>query len=297
MAHNELCQHDTAKRICEETIRLFAEDRDYVALNLNVYVELCLAEAGLRNFATARTLLDGLFERHAPRHNPLTLGSLHKARAQVALLEGDRRAFEEHADAMERWFRWTKNPALIVQCEELRNAAELISGPGTERGDSPEPMATRVNRAWGTGDDERQNRALELVAEKAGAREAYFFAEDADGKARLACQLGLMPASGELLAQVSELFRQHSVIEEDTLGTEVDNVDSSIMRPDPLATDYRLLPLRIHRDGEMKLIGAIAVPAVAAISEVQNHLLDDIAYELSGGDASGEDAVETQLLG
>jgi tetratricopeptide (TPR) repeat protein len=294
MAYNELGQHATAKRVCEETIHLFAEDREYVALNLNVYVELCLAEAGLGDFVAARELFDDLFERHAPRQNPLTLGSLHKARAQVALLEGDWPVFEEHAAAMERWFRWTKNPALIVQCEELRNAAKFSRGPGPERGASSEPRAAR---ARGTREDECQNRALELVAGRAGAREAYFFAEDVDGKPRLACQLGSAPVSAELLVQVSELFDERSSNREDTRCTEVDSVDFSALDAGPAARDYRLLPLRAPSGSELKLVGAIAMPAGAAISEVPNHLLDDLAHDLYNNRLDAEDSIPTLLMG
>jgi hypothetical protein len=63
--------------------------------------------------------LDHLVEEHGPGRGPVTLGLLHQARARLSLLRGDRAGFDAHRAAMERWFRPTRNPALISMCERL----------------------------------------------------------------------------------------------------------------------------------------------------------------------------------
>jgi hypothetical protein len=64
-----------------------------------------------------------LLAKHGTQDQPLLIGLLHKARAEVALLMKDLVAFDEHAAEVERRFRGTKNPALIAQCERLMQQA------------------------------------------------------------------------------------------------------------------------------------------------------------------------------
>jgi hypothetical protein len=71
--------------------------------------------------ADARAELDGLMREHAPGRDRVTLGLLHRARAELALSEGDTASFDAHLGAMERLFRPTSNPALIAMCERLRH--------------------------------------------------------------------------------------------------------------------------------------------------------------------------------
>jgi tetratricopeptide (TPR) repeat protein len=55
--------------------------------------------------------------------NPLNLGSLHQVRARAALRAADVAGFLEHFDQMARWFKATRNPCLIQQCDELATEA------------------------------------------------------------------------------------------------------------------------------------------------------------------------------
>jgi tetratricopeptide (TPR) repeat protein len=88
--------------------------------------ELALIEAHLGNFAAAFELLDACLVRARKHDNPLALGSVHRDRARVHALAGDRSEFAEHLATMEAYFRSTENPWLIQQCAWLRaNVAQL----------------------------------------------------------------------------------------------------------------------------------------------------------------------------
>jgi tRNA A-37 threonylcarbamoyl transferase component Bud32/tetratricopeptide (TPR) repeat protein len=89
-AFNALGQHERARGLCLEALAgSDPEDRSYVVMNLNVEIELALAEAGLGRFTLAHAQLDKLLAAHAPNGSAVTLGSLHEARAAVALFERD----------------------------------------------------------------------------------------------------------------------------------------------------------------------------------------------------------------
>jgi CBS domain-containing protein/tetratricopeptide (TPR) repeat protein len=130
-AYNQLGEHAQALRIGEETVVLAAEDRDFVGMTLNAWLELCEAHAGLGQLDRAKEILDELFARFGAHRNPMTLGSLHRVRAHVALREGDEAGFEHHLTQMEAWFRSTSNPVLVAQCDKLRNLAAREHNQGT----------------------------------------------------------------------------------------------------------------------------------------------------------------------
>jgi tRNA A-37 threonylcarbamoyl transferase component Bud32 len=117
-------QHARAKELLLEVLSQ-ASPADYIMVGrfLEPQRQLALAEAGLGNHALAVTMLDGLLAKHGAEDQPLLIGLLHKARAEVALLMKDLAAFDEHAAEVERRFRGTKNPALIAQWERLMQQA------------------------------------------------------------------------------------------------------------------------------------------------------------------------------
>jgi hypothetical protein len=181
-ALNGLARHEEARALAEETIRLSEEDRDYVAMNLRLWIELCIAHAGLGEFDVAKSKLKELFVRHEKNENPMTLGSLHATGAEIAMFEGDAAAFDAHVKNMERWFRSTKNPALVAQCESLRRAFAKRKGhfapvPATSAAVSPTNAVTLARSVLASchGGDERKLRAMELIAERAGTQQAWLF--------------------------------------------------------------------------------------------------------------------------
>jgi hypothetical protein len=94
-------------------------DAALAALFLPARIELALAEAGLGDRYEAVRQLDALLAEHGQGDQPLFVGLLHRARAEVAVLMSDRSAYELHAAAMTDRFHRTENPALVAQCDRL----------------------------------------------------------------------------------------------------------------------------------------------------------------------------------
>jgi hypothetical protein len=124
-ALNALALHERARDVCEAILSGVTDaDRRLVFATEWPVHQLALAEAGMREFGKATRRLDALLEETLPSGNPLLIGSLHRDRAQVALLERDQDGLVHHARAMEEWFRGTRNPSLIAQCERLAASAD-----------------------------------------------------------------------------------------------------------------------------------------------------------------------------
>jgi hypothetical protein len=124
-AFNAAGQHARAKQLALEVLNgARPEDHAMLGRFLEPKRQLALAEAGLGNHAEAVRILDELLAKHAHDDQPLLVGLLHKARAEVALEMNDRAQFEAQTQLMERHFRATKNPALITQWERLNQRAQ-----------------------------------------------------------------------------------------------------------------------------------------------------------------------------
>lgn len=143
-AHNALGQPSLAKQISLEALaRLSADDRKFCALNLAVEIELARAEAGLGAFETAEQQLRALLELHTPAGNPLTLGALFEALAEVAALRDDHAAFEACVHDVARYFRTSRDPALVARHQRLERVATMLAstarGPDSPSARSPLP--------------------------------------------------------------------------------------------------------------------------------------------------------------
>ncbi len=116
--------HARAKEVVLPVISGMVEQDCRIVLHfLEPQRQLALAEAGLGNHDEAARILDGLLAKHGEEDNPLLVGLLHKARAEVALLINDAAGLEAHLREMEQRFRRTRNPALVAQWERLSERA------------------------------------------------------------------------------------------------------------------------------------------------------------------------------
>jgi hypothetical protein len=123
-ALNGAGQHERAKAVLQEVLAaLGPADTAVVGRYLEPRRQLALTEAALGNHALAASMLDGLLAEHGAQDQPLLIGLLHKARAEVALATADASVFERHAAEMETRFRATQNPCLIAQWERLLERA------------------------------------------------------------------------------------------------------------------------------------------------------------------------------
>ncbi len=142
-ALNAVGRHARAREVCEEVLGGLSEGERRLAFSAQWPVhQLALAEAALGDFGKATRRLDALLEEVLPSGNPLLVGSVHRDRAHVALLERDHDGYVTHARAMDEWFRATRHPSLVQQCEKLVAAAAAAGvdvPPLPERLDSEPP--------------------------------------------------------------------------------------------------------------------------------------------------------------
>jgi tetratricopeptide (TPR) repeat protein len=187
---------------------------DYVTVtqHLEAQRQLALAEAGLGNYDRAVEALDALLAQHGREDNPLLIGLLHKARAELALAMDDATAFREHVEQLGQRFRATKNPALIAQLERLiaRAAttqawlAALRSDPANDlrsiRPSIPISVAELMNSP------DRCRHALLLVCQRTRSQDGWLYlAEGAD--IRLAASTTPMPLPEGMESELRDTTR------------------------------------------------------------------------------------------
>lgn len=136
---NEESEHERALQVLREA--LSHVDDSYLQIlgrSLEPRRQLALAEAGCGRVEEAAAILDDLIRRHGGEDQPLLLGMLHKARAEVALRAMQREPFEASLAAAREQFANTLNPSLTSQLEILAETgfrARLVERP--EQGYSP----------------------------------------------------------------------------------------------------------------------------------------------------------------
>ncbi|MDB4984959.1 MAG: hypothetical protein JWN04_137, partial [Myxococcaceae bacterium] len=181
-AHNALGEYAEAGALCEDALRrISAEDLMFARLNEGVELELCVAHAGLGEFALARQRLAGLLEKHGPLEGPLTLGAIHDTYVRVALIERDFAACAEHLAHMERWYRDLELPSLAVHVEALTRQVEAAEHAGEPAPKGPLSsddghLVTRVRLLLtqsGELSSERASKALQIAVELSGADDGF----------------------------------------------------------------------------------------------------------------------------
>jgi hypothetical protein len=142
-AYNETQQYRSAEKLCTEVLGMLSErDRNLVAMNLQIEIQLALAEAGLGRAERGARRLDDLLEKHGPNRGPVTMGSLHRARVEVALRALDRHAASYHQQQMEAWFHSTDNSVLIAECERMLALIRPSSAPPAAESANAEVVTT-----------------------------------------------------------------------------------------------------------------------------------------------------------
>jgi tetratricopeptide (TPR) repeat protein len=157
-AYNKTGQHARAEALCTRIMAgLDEDDRRVVSLTLDIELELAHAEVGLGRTAAAAARLDALIRKHEVNRAAITMGSIHRARAEVAIAAGDEDSARYHRALMDNWFRSTKNPSLIAECERVRAAAEATSVRPEPEG--REELATVLERVASPSEDETSGPA------------------------------------------------------------------------------------------------------------------------------------------
>lgn len=268
--YNELGDPARAKQICEDALRQIPNaERAFAIMNMRLEIELARARAALGEVEEAAAALDCLLEEHRASQNPLTMGLIHGARARIAVVQKDIASFTKHKEQMERWFRTTRNPALIAQCETLEKLAVQAGmdvGPvaGAFVADSFENI-TRSLIVGSRTPTERAQRALDLVLRETRGKRGFLFERDAGGL-RLVASVSERPPSTELeqsLAQkVTDAQDGVSVRSDGPTEPRHDrDLDSNITRQLGMV-------LSTNKEGRLVVYGAVAIegPDLAAPS-------------------------------
>jgi hypothetical protein len=193
---NRAGRHDRAKDVALEVVsNMGPEDHLLVGHFLEPERQLALADAGLGKHAEAVQRLDGLLERCISEDNPLLVGLLHGARAEVAILTADAETFETHFAEMERRFRSTNNPALFAQCEHLAERAtragvrKAAEGLVERKPWDAAANATVAPMADLTLAPNPSESALRLLVERTHAKAGYLYVFHSDSL-KLICATG-----------------------------------------------------------------------------------------------------------
>ncbi len=84
-----------------------------------------LAQAALGHHREAAERGELLLRQVSHLQSPTMSGALHETLARVAIVAQDREAFARHLAETDRWFRGTRNPALVARCERLLQAGSF----------------------------------------------------------------------------------------------------------------------------------------------------------------------------
>jgi hypothetical protein len=208
------------------------EDRPYGAAPFDVHLQLVRAEMELGRFEVARAEIEHLLTERTPRENPLEMGLLCRARAELALRENDPDTFLAFAREMERWVRPTQNPALIAQWERLcdRGEAEGIALRRSESADIAAVDGTleEAIALLHTGSpSSRFEQTLQLILKHTGASRGHLWVVEGTDIRRVAASNGDPPP--ELESRVRDMIRRLTDAEaERTQAQTLHNEDGTV---------------------------------------------------------------------
>jgi hypothetical protein len=292
--------HERARAIAEEVVsNMIPEDYYYAARFQEAQRQLALAESGLGNHARAAALLDELLAKHGHESNPLLVGLLHQARAEVAERANEPAIVEVHRAEMERRFRTTHNPLLIAQCERAHRSTATISAvrgagerhqpfPNTVSAFRTAPSANPVTVATVqapaspapdsrprddvlTGSDEPLRLGLELVLRQTKAKSAFLYGLDGD-----VLRLGWSSTNQEPPAAcMAELARWLNVARENDRTAGTRNGGQPLMAHTAAISGYVIVALQRAADGA--IVGGLILEAEPKVDLVgSTHIFDAI---------------------
>jgi hypothetical protein len=235
--------------------QLDADERGVTTMVVPLIAELALLEAQLGEPGAALRI-DAYLQEIGPSGGPVTLGTLHEARAQIALLAGDELGAREHLAHVKRWFLPTENPVLIARCERLQR--EVASGSlelGARPSDEPDSFSAEAVRAamhnCVTAKD-RAVGALDLLLQETGASAGFLFAYE-ESELSLLCQRGSDEPPSELRSWIRQEIE--SATSDSSLATRVESPQARRARQ----SDYRVIVLADRKHAGRRTIVAAAI--------------------------------------
>jgi hypothetical protein len=262
-------QHARAKEVVAEVLSGMVEQDHPVAVHfLEAHRQLALAEAGLENHDIATRIVEDLLDKHGAEDNPLLVGLLHKARAEIALLTKDGDKFAHHLGEMERRFRGTRNAALVTQWERLvdrANRSELVkfaavhthvdADPRSKSKSTTVPELGELSAAANPCE-----YALQLVLKRVNAKSGYLYVYCQD-----AMQLGAANGPSDAPKHLETALLQLAAQPPSEIGGEAPDEDE--FGDETMAMDdwgaYQLRVLDTMREGRRVVVGGLILEARA----------------------------------
>jgi hypothetical protein len=274
MAETMLASGDVARagELAREGIALGEDpERGQPVYRLRSARTLAMVEAESGQVDRAAARLDALIHEATSIGNPVTIGSMHEARARIALSQNDETNFLLHASKVDRWFRQTRNPVLIARSQALQSAWErsveevaLSSDARAAAGGVDTQAQTNGSAILALitgckGPEERAERALEVLIEASVANSGFLYLIR-DNELRLVAPLiGEEPAP----AVVDELWQAIEVsselVEVDDATSDAVTIEVAQMLPARWDSGpQRWIPLVLTL-GHSRVVGAAAV--------------------------------------
>jgi hypothetical protein len=288
-----------AKALCEDLLSSLSDHDQGFMFSALLKLEAALASAALGETQAAADAIDLLIDEQADHDNPLVHGLVHKARAQVALLQRDRETFGNQLRAMHGWFLRTDNAALIGQCQRLSEEGRAAGFVETTRNPNVRRTQTRslgqvsatLNAARGRS--ERLQAAIELILEHSGAEAGYLYVLDNDGLRFAAPAVGIEPPEalrGELMSLLHGLQIGQRPDARRDLGEWLESSTTVMARSssagDLRTTGYEIQFLLVRQGEDLVVVGAVAlVPGDEPMQTVEFAFLEEVARGIhSAGD-------------
>lgn len=293
LARGDIEQARAAARACIEDVD---DDHQQISFRVRAIRSLALAEcaAGEPDIAAAR--LDRAIEDVEASANPLLLGALWEARAQVALAVGNASQAAHAAGQAEFWYRPTRNPVLIARWERLErtlhpppdprlevSANDIVTemlGAETARHDTLSEVQSILSDCRTA--NARAERALEMVVEASGARTGLLYLARHGHPSLAAPGHGGEPAGELSRAAVARLSRARQSPDTAALGLE---------RLDATSSSWSSFLLACTGDGRTRLVGVVLLqggerdlepPPESLCEAIAQRLLADLEGEASG---------------
>lgn len=269
-AYNGLGQHQRAKQVCEAALaHRDAGDFDYPVMGLNAQIELAHAESFLGNHALAAAQLDRLIEKHGSAGGPMTMGSLHEARAWVALRSGALDLCREQLSMMESWYRPTEVAPLLSRVGELSRALHEAQAPEPQGPDHAlrenqrdaqlfTQLGARLRERSSYGIRALTQLALEMAHERTGASDVFLLFAPRPGAVELPI---VLPETEPPNDELTTWARRVLVIANEDEQTDLNDDDDRGDDPFSFRSEgrsYRAVALRRER-GAGEAFGILAL--------------------------------------
>jgi tetratricopeptide (TPR) repeat protein len=283
-----------AKQVAEEVLGLMTPGEESIVVRfLEPERQLALAEAGLGNHARAMEILDAALARHATRDNPLLIGLLHKARAELAFQLQDMECAERHLQHFEQQARAARNPALIAQWERLSekmHRSERAAGrdAGAKAEDALSVLTQKVHSELCAADDPFAC-ALALIKGRTGAKAAYLYVVKQDKPSLVSASSPLEPPLALEAQLLDQIRRFNAKAQEEAQGASASELEGGrtatvfveTTPPPPASETHQLFVLTTELGGISNAVGGVIIEVGTPVAALEEHFLEAVAAGLA----------------